>query len=87
MLSIYKSLFEDKDDKKRWEENAKSLLSLLDKSNEYQRVLIAEIKKNLGDFEGCISDMESIDNNEAEWLKEIFINECKRKNRWVVELN
>ena len=49
--------------------------------------MIAEIYRNLGDFEKCINIIQSIDNDEFNWIKEKIINECKRNNKCVIELN
>lgn len=81
------NIFNDEDDELRWKENVKNLLNLLDQSDLNQKIMIAEINRNFGDFENCINIIESIDNDELKWLKEKFANECKRKNKWVVELN
>ena len=80
-------IFNDESDELRWIENVKKLKILLDKSDINQKIMIAEINRNLGDFENCISIIQSIDNNDLSWLKEIFLNECKRNNKWVIELN
>jgi len=80
-------IFNDEIDELRWSENVQKLKTLLDQSDINQRIMIAEINRNLGDFETCINLIQSIDNDELNWLKEMFLNECKRKNRWVIELN
>ena len=80
-------IFIDESDELRWVENVQKLKTLLDQSDINQKILIAEISRNLGDFENCISIIQSIDNDALSWLKEKFINECKRKNKWVIELN
>ena len=80
------NIFMDEKDEMRWKENVKNLLKLLDESKTNRRIMIAEINRNLGDFKKCIMLIESIDNEELNWLKEKFVNECKRKNRWVVAL-
>jgi len=42
-------------DELRWKENCLALLKLLDYSDINQRIMVAEINRNLGDFEKCIS--------------------------------
>ncbi len=79
--------FKDENDEIRWRENCIELLSLLDQSDLNQKIMIAEIHRNLGDFENCIVIIQSIDDNNLNWLKEKFLNECNRKNKWVIELN
>jgi len=62
---------------------------------------LAEIFRNLGDFENCISIIISFDDDDLSLLKKHFLinndylccmkeqilNECKRKNRWVIKLD
>lgn len=79
--------FIDENDEIKWRENCNKLISLLDQSVLNQKIMIAEIHRNLGDFENCINIIQSVDNDDLNWLKEKFINECKRKNKWVIELN
>jgi hypothetical protein len=81
------NIFSDEKDELLWLENIKRLKTLLDESDINQRIMIAEINRNLGDFENCISLIQTIENGELNWLKEKFINECNRKNKWVIELN
>lgn len=79
-------IFNDEIDELRWIDNLQKLKTLLDESDIEQRMMIAEINRNLGDFEACINIIQSIDNNKLNWLKEKFITECKKKNKWVIEL-
>ncbi len=81
------NIFGDKKDELRWKENIKRLKTLLDQSDINERIMIAEIYRNLGDFENCISVIQTIDNDDLNWLKEKFLNECNRKHKWVIELN
>lgn len=79
--------FVDEKDEINWRENCNKLISLLDQTDLNQRIMIAEIKRNLGDFDSCIDIILKIDNDKLNWLKEKIINECEQKNRWVIELN
>lgn len=79
-------MFIDESDELRWRENVTKLKALLNQSDINQKILIAEINRNLGDFDNCISIIQSIDKDDLNWLKKRFIKECKRKNKWVVEL-
>ncbi len=79
-------IFNDESDELRWVDNVKKLELLLDEADINQKIMIAEIKRNLGDFENCISIIHSIDIDDLRWMKEIFLNECKRNNKWVIEL-
>ena len=79
--------FTDENDEIRWRENCIELISLLDQTDLNQKIMTAEIHRNLGDFENCNILIQNVDNNDLNWLKEKFINECNRKNKWVIELN
>ncbi|MBN8706520.1 MAG: hypothetical protein J0L62_11650 [Bacteroidetes bacterium] len=81
-----KKLFKDESDEQRWAENISKLKPLFDQSDSNQRIMLAEINRNLGDFETCIGIIESIDDEELNWVKEIIIDECKKKNKWLIEL-
>jgi hypothetical protein len=91
-------IFNDKNDEMRWKKNLIELLNLLNRQNIFRRILNlpnksavndkimkAEIYRNLGDFENCIRIIQSIDNQGMNWLKVQFVKECERKNRWVIE--
>ena len=80
-------IFRDENDELRWIENLKKLKALLDQENLDEKIMIAEINRNLGDFENCILMIQSIDNDDLKWIKERFINECKQKNKRVIEIN
>jgi hypothetical protein len=83
----YQEIFIDGNDEMRWEMNLKVLLTSLNYSDVYQRLLMAEINKNLGDFENCKRIIQSIDADDLNWLKKQFLKECERKNKWVIELS
>ena len=81
------NLFESVNDEIRWKENCAELIKLLDQSDLNQRIMIAELKRNLGDFEGCLEIVNRIEEKELKWLKDIFIAECKKGNRIVTKVN
>ena len=80
------NLFESVNDEIRWKENCTELIKLLDPSDLNQQIMIAEIKRNLGDFEGCLEIVKRIEDENLKWLKDIFIAECGRGNRLVTKL-
>lgn len=82
-----KNLFGDENDEIKWRENCIKLISLLNQSDLNQRIMIAELKRNLGDFGGCLEIVKNIDNDKLNWLKDIFISECEKGNKWVIKLN
>lgn len=82
-----KEIFKNEEDELRWQANLNQLFSLLDMTDLTQRIMAAEIHRNLGEFENCVNIIESIDDDELNWLKERFLAECERKNRWVIVLD
>ena len=80
-------MFNEKNEEILWEENCNELINLLDYSNINQRIMIAELNRNLGNFEKCITVINSIDSNDYNWIKEKFVTECNKKNRWVIEMS
>lgn len=80
-------IFNDEQDEALWIDNVQKLKNLLDHSDLNQRIMKAEICRNLGDFKACVNLIQSIDDDGLNWLKELFTIECNKKNRWVIELN
>jgi hypothetical protein len=81
-----KNQFIDEKDEIRWRKNCFELISLLDQSDLNQKIIVAEIYRNLGDFENCIKIIQSIDNDDFNWIKDKLIYECNRKNKHVIQL-
>jgi len=75
------------DDEIMWRENCYKLISLLDSADLDQRIMIAELKRNSGDFDGCLEILKTIDDNRLNWIKEELIHECKIKNKNVIKLD
>ncbi len=74
-------LFRFINDEVRWKENIHRLLELLNIEQDDQKIMIAELYRNLGDFERCLELINSIEDAEVEWLKALFQRECKMKNQ------
>ncbi len=85
-LRNQQEIFTDESDEWRWKENLNKLLPLLDLSDINQRIMAAEIHRNLGKFYDCITLIVDIDNDELDWILDTLVNECNNFNRWVVEL-
>jgi hypothetical protein len=79
-------LFTSQKNKKLWKDNAVKLLSLLNPENIHQKIMIAEIQRNLGNFEKCLKTVESINDEEFSFIKISFVRKCALKNRDVFEL-
>lgn len=81
------SQFIDSKDEIKWRENCIKLISILDQSVIYQKLMIAELKRNLGDFEGCLEIVENLKNEDRQSWIDTLIAECKKWNTSVVMLN
>jgi len=57
------------------------------KENDSLKITIAEIHRNLGNFEKCMEILNSIENTEFNWLKEAFRKECNNRNTLVFLLD
>ena len=79
-------MFRSAEDEGHWKENLVRMLELLDDSDRNQRVMKAEIHRNLGEFETCVQILYSLDEPDLDRVKEKLLSECRKQNRWVVEL-
>ena len=85
-VKLGKPIYKDKDDLKRWTNNIEHYLRLLETTGIVDKVVIAEINRNLGEFDNCISILNSIEDDQWLEYRKRLIAECERKNRWVVEI-
>ena len=85
-IKVGKPLYTDKDDLIRWSDNLEHYLKLLENLEIGSKIVIAEINRNLGAFDNCIKIIEGIEDDEWPETRERLIEECKRKNSWVVEI-
>lgn len=69
----------------RWKKNAKALLALLDDKSIENKLMIAELHRNLGDFAECIRVLHSIDDEKLNWMKPQFAEECEKGNKQVFQ--
>lgn len=81
------NLFVDENDEIKWKENCYTLISLLDQSDLNASIMIAELKRNLGDFDSCLDILNKIDHEKYKWIKDILVRECALKNKNVIPLN
>lgn len=68
-------------DSKEYKSNCLALLNLLNKDNREERMLLAELYRNLGNFKECMALIPESDRNS---YMEI---ECKRGNRYTVRID
>ncbi|MDR2824557.1 MAG: hypothetical protein LBB41_05100, partial [Prevotellaceae bacterium] len=80
-----KVLFIDKDDENLWQSNCNILIKLLDKNDINQEIMIAELYRNLGQYEQCLEIITNL-SDDFEWLKNQFEMECEKHNQLVFEI-
>ncbi|MFC2110873.1 hypothetical protein ACFLQ5_00320 [Bacteroidota bacterium] len=73
-------------EEKSWLDNVNKLIDLLDIELLEQKIMIAELYRNLGDFNKCMEVINTIKNDEMEWIRQAFIIECIKENTSVVQL-
>ncbi|MDR2870282.1 MAG: hypothetical protein LBV04_07525 [Deferribacteraceae bacterium] len=80
-----KDLYVTEYDNAIYEQNCHSLIGLLDKSDETEEIMIAELFRNLGDFDACLKILENL-KDKYTWLKDLLIEECNKNNRLTIVL-
>lgn len=85
-VKVGKGLCKDRDDLVRWSGNLECLLRLFDPLDMYNKLAIAEINRNLGAFDNCISILNSIEEGEFVDYKKQLKKECGRRVRLVIEI-
>jgi hypothetical protein len=83
-----KEIFDNEDDEYLYRGNCFALIYMLEPEidNQELRMFMAELYRNVGNFEKCISLIDSIKIDKLKWLVDRQRNECLAKNRWVVQL-
>lgn len=62
------------------------ILSLFNLNNKKHTITLAELNRNLGNFEDCIRTLKNIDDKDLNSYKDKIIQECLTKNKFVVEM-
>lgn len=75
-------MFKDKKDEIKWENNLKRLLELLIEEDPTEKIMKAEIFRNLGRFDDCMYVLKSYTFKENQWKLPQMLKECLEKNRW-----
>jgi hypothetical protein len=78
---------ESEDGKMKKKENIEVLLALLDKTNENQKLFMAELYRNISQFEESLELLNSVHDEKLNWIKERMIEECKKQNTLVFQVN
>lgn len=81
-----KNIFSSDKDEVLWKNNALKLLALFDIENLNHKIMVAELHRNLGDFEKCMEIINSIKDSNLNSLKLLFEKECLSGNRNVFQV-
>jgi len=81
-----KSVLATETDETLWFNNINVLLTMLDPEDTNQLIMMAELNRNLGNFEKCIAILDCIETNDLDWLKVAFKKECDNKKTEVFQL-
>ena len=76
----------NENEKSFWYENSNRLLELLNDEDTEDKIRIAELNRNMGNFEKCMEVMDSIEDKNYEWVKVKLRDECIKKNDKVIQL-
>jgi hypothetical protein len=80
-----KEIFVQENDEVLWEQNCRRLVELFDTTDVNQKIMTAELHRNLGEFESCMELINSLDSN-FDWLIEKFKTECENGNKLLMKL-
>jgi len=81
-----KGIFVNDKDESLYRSNCFALIYMLDVESDNNKIAMAELNRNLGNFDKCISIIDSIQDENLKWLVDRLRIECLEKHRWVIKL-
>lgn len=81
-----KDLFISEAEKTIWKENIDRLILMLEYEDLNQRIMIAELNRNLGNFRECKDILDSISDPNFNWFQKAFEKELTKENKNVFQL-
>lgn len=81
-----RNLFISEAEKTIWKDNIDCLISMQDYEDINKRIMLAELNRNLGNFQECKDILTSISDPNMDWLIEAFENELTKENTKVFQL-
>jgi len=85
--NINLQFFRSEEEKIRWKANVKRLLNILDDNDTNDRLMKAELFRNLGFFTLCLDTLNEIEDENVNWVKTAMERECEKSNMYVVEIS
>jgi hypothetical protein len=80
-----KEIFSHEQDEVLWKQNCQRLIKLFNTADINQKIMTAELYRNLGEFDVCMELINSL-NKKFDWVVKKFRNACKNKNRFLIKL-
>ena len=80
-------LFQSEEDQNTWKSNIERLIELLENTDSDNKFILADLYRNIGNFNQCLKLINSINNPEDEWIKPQYQKECGKKNTNVFKLD
>jgi hypothetical protein len=69
-------------DQNIYENNCVELIKILDQEEINEKIMVAELYKNLGDFDDCKKTLETFD-EKFNWIKELMNNKCNINDKGI----
>ena len=80
-----RKIFIHEKDEVLWKQNCMRLIELLDPTDVNQKIMTAELYRNLGEFDECMKLINTLDSSFG-WLVEKFKTACENKNKSLVQI-
>ena len=74
------------DEKGIYDGNCKMLIGLLDNKKIDNKIMCAELHRNIGNFTECKNILETINDEKYLWIKKLLENECDENNKKVIQI-
>jgi hypothetical protein len=81
----HKNYFIREEEENLWKQNCQRLIELFDTTDESQKIMTAELHRNLGEFDVCMEIINTLDKN-FDWIVERFKVECDNRNKALIKL-
>ena len=76
----------NKDKQAFYESNCKELIKLYNMEDIDEKLRIAELYRNIGNFAECVKILEAINDKDYSQTKELLLEECKKENRETIKI-
>ena len=83
---FYNELYKNENDQVLFETNCHKLIEILNKNDENDLLLLAELYRNIGNFDECISILQTVSNPKYQKAADFIKNECENSNRFCREI-